>query len=100
MNAVALASSQRVVVLTSRLRSRPLNEQNALIASIHALGLSLCHEAGEDIGNEVHEEVPDHVGDEIFAPNVEGGQDCSCDECDQDVGPASGPMGDGEDDKR
>jgi hypothetical protein len=42
---------------------------------------------------------PIHVGDEVFAPDVEAGQDCSCDECDQDVGPAFGPMGDGEDDR-
>jgi hypothetical protein len=60
----------------------------------------LAREAGKNVSDEVHEEVSDHVGDKVSTPEVKSGQDSTGDERDQDVGPASGPMSDGEDDKR
>src|SRR6478672_5987177 len=46
----------------------------------------------QDVSNEIHETVTDHVCRQIAAPQIESSQDQACCECDENVGRAAGPM--------
>ena len=56
-------------------------------------------ESRQDVADEVDQEMADHVCHEVASPKIGGGQDRSEGKGDSDVGPATGPVGDGEDDE-
>ena len=59
--------------------------------------LRLGKESGQHIADEVDEPVADHVGHKVAAPDEKEREHAAEHESDEDVGPATGPMADAED---
>src|SRR4029450_6703603 len=60
---------------------------------------ALRKKSRRNIGDEVDQEMADHVGDQIAPPQIEPAEDRSDRERDHDVGPSACPMANAEDDE-